>query len=79
MEYVITQVSAVLLADGWHEMAAGSAVMDQDPSFTDPSTGLSATPVGGAWIQFTDATGALYASPLSRVQAIRVDAPPQPT
>ena len=78
MEYLITEVSAVLLADGWHEMAAGSAAMDRDPSFTDPSTGASETPQGGPWLRFTDAGGALYAAPLSRVQAIRVDAQPPP-
>jgi len=78
VEYVITEVNAVLLADGWHEMAAGSAAMDRDPSFADPATGLSETPQGGPWLRFTDPGGALYAAPLSRVQAIRVDAPVQP-
>jgi hypothetical protein len=77
-DFVITQLTGVLLADGWHQVAGGSLQLDNDPSFTDPATGLTATPVGGPWMRFTDAGGALYAAPLSRVQAIRADAPPAP-
>jgi hypothetical protein len=77
VDYVTTSLTSVLLADGWHDVTAGSLVLDEDPSFTDPATGLTATPVGGAWMRFTDPTGAVLAAPLSRIQAIRAD-PAQP-
>jgi hypothetical protein len=76
MDYSTAIISAVLLADGWHEIAPGTFHIDLDPSFSDPLTGAQVVPVGGAWLRFNDPAGNTYAAPLDRIECVRHEVPP---
>ena len=63
-----------MLADGWHDLAAGSLGAVIHPAFIDPPTGQPITP-GDVWIQFTDTAAQTFARPMRSVAAVKLSAP----
>jgi hypothetical protein len=52
--YSSTLINQILLADGWHTVTPGALRLEYDTSFTDPVTGVTATPAGGPWLVITE-------------------------
>jgi hypothetical protein len=70
----IALADGVLLADGWHGVAAGTIGVVLNPQFTDPTTGLPVPP-GGPWLAFTGTDDLGYACLLGQVLAVRYTPP----
>lgn len=70
----LSAATAILLADGWHDLASGTLGAVIDPSFTDPVTGEVITP-GDTWLQMTGTDGVTYACPMRAVAAVKLAAP----
>jgi hypothetical protein len=68
--YFSSLVNGVLLADGWHDVA-GELRLDYDPQIVDTDTGVTATPVGGAWMRWVEPDGKFVFTPLERALALR--------
>jgi len=74
MAFQMSEVTGILLADGWHDVAPGTMMAVIDPAFQD-ATGGMITP-GGPWVTFADPGGVVYAFPVSPYIAVRYT--PQP-
>lgn len=70
MRYPAAYITGILLPDGWHTVA-GNLSVDWEPSIFDAATGVDATPVGGAWMRFTEPDGTITALPLRSVLAFQ--------
>jgi len=72
-QYPSTIITAILLSDGWHNVAPGSLHLEYDTSFKDPDTGVAAAPIGGPWLVITEpgAGGATIWLPFVGVLGLR--------
>lgn len=69
----LSDATAVLLSDGWHDLTSGSLGAVIDPAFLDPGTGQLITP-GDVWFQFADSAGQVYAAPMRSILAVKLAA-----
>lgn len=66
-DFDMTEVTQVLLADGWHDIEPGTLNAVQDPVFLSGGGRIS----GGLWAGFTGTDGLVYAFPVSPFIAVR--------
>jgi hypothetical protein len=73
-----TDITALLLTDGWHKIQPGSVpYLFTNPQFEDPFGGPPDS-VGGQWLWWTDDAGQPHGTPIGWVQDVQWNPPVTP-